>query len=212
MCYWLLDEREVQCMWNWEYLYKYILLPLLRTELQVNYLESESDSLFHPSLVSQMSGLWTRMELRRCIRPSIRLWMFDILSPFKRWKNIPQAAVRQELFAKFHEVIGSTGVHSWCLWWVATCFCLHVQMVLLLVHYFTMRRMFSSFSWQFSWSHQLFCFKKSSKHGFSGGRYRESISLGFTRLSKAEVPAGKDLAAHRSTVIELHPFIWEMVG
>lgn len=55
--------------------------------------------------------------------------------------------------------------------------------------------------------------KKSSKHGFSGGfRYRESISLGFTRLSKAEVPAGKDLAAHRSTVIELHPFIWEMVG
>lgn len=159
MCYWLLDEREVQCMWNWEYLYKYILLPLLRTELQVNYLESESDSLFHPSLVSQMSGLWTRMELRRCIRPSIRLWMFDILSPFKRWKNIPQAAVRQELFAKFHEVIGSTGAHSWCLWWVATCFCLHVQMVLLLVHYFTLRGMFSSFSWQFSWSHQLFCFK-----------------------------------------------------
>ena len=109
-------------------------------------------SLFHPSLVSQMAGLWTRMELRRCIRPSVLvdLWHFK---PFSHLKNIPQAAVRQELFAKFHEVIGSTGAHSW--------FCLHVQMVLLLVHYFTLRGMFSSFSWQFSWSHQLFCFKKN---------------------------------------------------
>ena len=60
---------------------KYILLH----SCALNCSESiwnPTDSLFHPSLVPQMSGLWTRMELWRCIRPSIRLWMFGILSSF----------------------------------------------------------------------------------------------------------------------------------